>query len=111
MLTKFQQKVYNLLKKIPKGQVTTYKILAEAIGRPRNWRQIGKILSQNPNLKDFPCFRVIKSNGRVGGYSRGIKQKITFLRKNGIIIKKDRIVNLESCLFKFNSKGKTQSAK
>lgn len=100
-LTDFQRNVYNFLKKIPKGKIATYKILAKAVGKPKNWRQIGKILSQNPDVKEFPCFRVIKSNGEVGGYQKGIKRKTILLKKDGIIVNGDRIRDFKKILFKF----------
>lgn len=57
MLTKLEKKVYNLLKKIPRGWVTTYKILARATGKPKNWREITKILSKNPHPSEIKNFR------------------------------------------------------
>jgi len=100
MLTKLKKKVYNLLEKIPKGKVTTYKILAKAVGRPKNWRQIGQILKENLFPEKFPCYKVVKSNGKIGGYFQGINKKKKFLKKDGIIIKGNKVQNFNSYLFK-----------
>jgi len=85
-LTKFQEKVYNVVKKIPKGQVLTYKEVARRMGSPRAYRAVGKALHKNP-FKEVPCHRVIKSNGEIGGFARGTKVKIKLLKKEGLNIK------------------------
>jgi len=100
-LTKLQKKIYNLLIKIPKGKITTYKLLAKAIGKPKNWREIGKILNENPFPERFPCYKVVRSDGKIGGYSQSLRKKIAFLRKDGIIVRKNRIVNFKKHLFDF----------
>jgi methylated-DNA-[protein]-cysteine S-methyltransferase len=87
----FQEKVYKVVSKIPKGKVLTYKKVAELAGRPRAWRAAGNILNRNPNPKTIPCHRVIKSDGKIGGYQKGIKNKTALLRKEGLKIEKGRI--------------------
>jgi O-6-methylguanine DNA methyltransferase len=93
----FKNKVLEIVRKIPKGRVLTYKKVAKLAGRPKAWRAVGNVLNKNRDLK-IPCHRVIKSDGKVGGYNRGIKKKITLLKKEGVIIKKKR------CLFFVNFK-------
>lgn len=100
MLTRFQQKVYNLLRKIPKGKITTYKLLAKAVGKPKNWRQIGRILSQNPHPPKYPCYKVVKSNGEIGGYNNGRNAKKKLLQKDGLIVYNNRIKDFKKHLFK-----------
>ena len=75
--TKFQLKVWNYLKKIPKGQVITYKELAKRIGRPNAYRAVANACGKNNDPKNIPCHRVIRSDGRLGGYSLdgGIEMK------------------------------------
>lgn len=70
----FQKKVYEVVSKIPKGKVLTYKEVASLAGSPRAYRAVGNALNKNydPNI---PCHRVIKSNGDLGGYNRGEKLK------------------------------------
>ncbi|MFZ5982067.1 MAG: MGMT family protein [Patescibacteria group bacterium] len=83
MLT-FQEKVYNVVRKIPKGETLTYRQVAEKAGSPRAARAVGNILNKNYDPK-IPCHRVIRSDGRVGGYNRGTKKKRELLKKEGII--------------------------
>ena len=100
-LTKLQKKIYNLLIKIPEGKITNYKLLAKAIGKPKNWREIGKILNQNPFSEKYHCYKVVKSDGKIGGYKFGIKKKIALLKKDGIIIINNRVKNFSKILFRF----------
>mgnify|MGYP001576300440 CR=1 FL=1 len=103
MPTKFQDKVYNLLQKIPKGKVTTYKILAERIGI-KAYRAVGLACAKNPYAPNIPCHRVVNSDGSLGGYSEGIERKITLLKQEGIKVKDDRIIDFYKVLFRFNGK-------
>ena len=73
------------MKEIPKGKVLTYKIVAKLAENPRAYRTVGNILNKNKNPK-IPCHRVIKSDGKIGGYKYGVKKKIALLKKEGIII-------------------------
>jgi methylated-DNA-[protein]-cysteine S-methyltransferase len=100
MIPKFQEKVYKLCKKVPKGKVTTYKIIAKKL-KTKAYRAVGSALNKNRN-KSVPCHRVVNSNGFVGGFSRGVKNKIKLLKKEGIEIKNKRI-NLRRYLFTFSS--------
>ena len=83
MLT-FTQKVYEVIKKIPKGKVLTYKEVAKRAGSPRAYRGVGNILSKNHDPK-IPCHRVIRSDGKLGGYNRGLNAKKAILKKEGYI--------------------------
>ena len=80
--TKFEQKVWNYLKTIPKGKVKTYKQVAIAIKNPKSARAVANACAKNPYAPKIPCHRVIKSDGGLGGYSGrgGIKQKLKLLR-------------------------------
>jgi len=73
------------VRKIPKGKTFTYKQVAVLAGNPRAWRAVGNVLNENRNPK-IPCHRIIKSDGKVGGYSQGTKKKIALLKKEGITI-------------------------
>ncbi len=85
MTTLSQKRIYQIVRKIPKGKVLTYKKVAELTGRPKAWRAVGNILNKNKDPK-IPCHRVIRSDGKVGGYRNGTKKKIEILKKEGIII-------------------------
>jgi methylated-DNA-[protein]-cysteine S-methyltransferase len=69
--------VFEEIKKIPKGQVITYKELAKRIGRPNAYRAVANACGKNNDPKNIPCHRVIRSDGRLGGYSLdgGIEMK------------------------------------
>ena len=86
--TKFQIKVWNYLKKIPKGKVKTYKQIAKAIGMPKAARAVANACGKNPYAPKIPCHRVIRSDGGLGGYSGrgGIKQKLKLLRSENVDI-------------------------
>lgn len=85
MDTEFAKKVYKVVSKIPKGKTLSYKQVAIAAGKPLAFRAVGNILNKNKDPQ-IPCHRVIRSDGKVGGYGMGgwmIKRKI--LRKEGAI--------------------------
>lgn len=84
----FRDKVLKVVGKIPKGKVLTYKEVAELAMKPRAWRAVGNVLNKNRD-KNVPCHRVIRSGGKIGGYRRGTKMKMTLLRKEGIFIGKN----------------------
>lgn len=103
----FNEKVWNLCRKIPKGRVTTYKIIAERLGT-KAYRAVGNALNKNPygilnckTKKIVPCHRVVNSNGKIGGFARGVKNKIKLLKKEGVEIKNNKIQNSNKVLFKF----------
>lgn len=82
MQSLFTQKVFAVVRKIPKGQVLTYKQVAERLGKPKSYRAVGNVLNKNfdPNI---PCHRVIRSDGKIGGYNRGEKNKKKLLIEEG----------------------------
>jgi len=83
--TKFQLKVWNYLKKIPRGKVKTYSEVAKAIGKPLAVRAVANAIGKNPLAPQIPCHRVIRSDGSLGGYSGkgGLKTKRLLLKKEG----------------------------
>ena len=85
----FTEKVHNLCRKIPKGKVSTYKILSKKLNS-KAYRAVGNALNKNKS-KQVPCHRVIKSSGEIGGFNKGTKNKIKLLKKEGIIIKNNKI--------------------
>lgn len=91
--TKFQNKAYSIVQKIPKGKVITYKSVAHALNC-KAYRAVGNALNKNRNKK-VPCHRVVKSNGKVGKFARGTREKIKLLKREGIKIRGSRILNFE----------------
>ncbi|NIT14125.1 MAG: methylated-DNA--[protein]-cysteine S-methyltransferase [Candidatus Dadabacteria bacterium] len=81
--TDFQKRVWNELLKIPFGSLTTYKDIAEKIGRPNSYRAVGNAVGANPLPIVIPCHRVVSKTG-LGGYSCGINYKKKLLRHEGI---------------------------
>jgi len=88
--------VYEKLLQVPKGKVTTYSELAKAVGLKNGQRAIGRIMSKNPFPVIVPCHRVILSNGKIGGYAWGEKIKTNMLSKEGIKIKKGKILDSDN---------------
>jgi methylated-DNA-[protein]-cysteine S-methyltransferase len=86
--TKFQKKVWNYLKSIPRGKTRTYKQVAIGINRPKSIRAVANAVGKNPYPPKIPCHRVIRSDGSLGGYSGrgGIKRKKLLLKSEGIIL-------------------------
>lgn len=80
----FQEKVCNVVSKISKGKTLTYKQVAEKAGSPKAARAVGNILNKNYD-SEIPCHRVVRSDGRIGGYNRGSKKKQELLKKEGFI--------------------------
>jgi O6-methylguanine-DNA--protein-cysteine methyltransferase len=94
------RKMQLLLAKIPKGKVTTYAAIARKLRiHPRH---AGFLLSQNKCPVKYPCYKVVCSDGSIGGYSGkgGIMSKVKKLRKDGVEIGKNK-VNLAKHLFLF----------
>ena len=86
--TDYQIKVWNKISKIPKGKVKTYKELARSIRKPKASRAVANACGKNPFPIKIPCHRVIRSDGKLGGYSGkgGIKTKRKLLRSEGVFI-------------------------
>lgn len=82
-VTKFQNKVYEIVKKIPRGKVMTYKEIAKAVNRPRAYRAVGNALNKNID-PTVPCHRVIRSSGKIGGFKKGTKKKVKLLKNEKV---------------------------
>ena len=83
-MKKFTEKVYEVVGKIPRGRVLTYKEVAKLAGNKNASRAVGNILNKNYNPK-IPCHRVIRSDGKLGGYNRGSKNKKEILKSEGYL--------------------------
>lgn len=103
----FNEKIYALLRKVPKGKVTTYKALAEALGT-KAYRAVGQAMRCNSYAPKVPCHRCVASDGSIGGFSgsgnpnsKEVKRKIRMLRKEGIRLKNNKIVDVEKISVNF----------
>jgi len=81
----FNEKCYEVLKKVPKGKVVTYKQIAERLGS-KAYRAVGSAMNKNPYAPKVPCHRVVCSDGSIGGFAHGVDKKIEMLKKEGIEI-------------------------
>jgi O-6-methylguanine DNA methyltransferase len=92
-MASFKDRVIQVVKGIPKGEVMTYGEVAEAAGgdKHRNAREVGMVMSRNFD-SSVPCHRVIKGNGEVGDYNRGgAEAKIEILKKEGTDVRNFKI--------------------
>ena len=90
---------YNLVRQIPDGKISTYGDIAIALGDIRASRAVGRMMNQNPNADDMPCFKIVYSDGKLGGFGLGINDKIRRLNNDNIEVKNGKIVNFEKVLF------------
>ena len=102
---KFEERVWKLLEKIPRGKVTTYGLLARKLNT-KAYRAVGNACRRNPYAPKVPCHRVVRSDGTVGGFSgrtsgKAVERKIRLLRKEDIRVEDGKIVDFEKFLFRF----------
>ena len=93
-MTIFQQKVYNVVKKIPRGKVSTYRSIAIKIGSPNASRAVGNALHENPDHNHIPCHRVVNHMGECSGsFAFGGKNaQERLLKKEGIKFHNGRVM-------------------
>ena len=94
------KKLQRLLLKIPKGKVTTYKAIAHVMGT-KGYRYIGQLLHGNPEPDKYPCYKVVQSDGRLGGFAKGSADKIRRLKVDGIEVNNGKVVNFKQIFYKF----------
>ena len=89
--TDFQKKVWSEICKIESGKVLTYQDIARNIGRPKSSRAVANACGKNPYIEIIPCHRVIRSDGKLGGYSGkgGIDRKKKLLISEGVNFNND----------------------
>ena len=97
----FSIKVYRKLLQVPKGRITTYGELAKAVGLKNGQRAIGMIMKNNPFPVIVPCHRVVKSDGKIGGYAYGERVKSKMLDNEGIKIEAGKIIDFDKMKFYF----------
>jgi len=91
--------IYELTKQIPKGTFSSYGAIARALGDVRACRAVGVVLNANTRLGVVPCHRVVSSDGCVGGFSRGVSEKIRMLRGEGVVVSQGRVADFERLFF------------
>lgn len=100
-MNELERRVYKKLLSVPRGRVTTYGDLARAAGIKNGQRVIGQIMNRNPFPVIIPCHRVVKSDGKIGGYYYGENMKSRMLSEEGIPIKNGKIQDWEKTVFRF----------
>lgn len=75
----FKEKVFGVVKGIGRGETMTYKEVARAAGSPRAFRAVGNILNTNYD-EAIPCHRIVRSDGKTGGYNRGAERKAELIK-------------------------------
>ncbi|MFH0834044.1 MAG: MGMT family protein [Patescibacteria group bacterium] len=90
MNSTFAQKVRETVAKIPRGEVRTYSEIAKLSGNEKAARAVGNILHENHDRR-IPCHRVVRSNGKIGGYNLGAAEKIRKLKSEGVKISGDAV--------------------
>lgn len=98
-ITQFENNCYQALKTIPAGKVISYKALAQLSGHPNAYRAVGSAMNKNPFAPKVPCHRVVSSDGKIGGFAKGIKYKIQLLKDEGVLVKNGKIIDFENKIF------------
>jgi len=96
----FNERIWELCKKVPSGYVTTYQELAHAVGT-KAYRAVGNALNKNPFAPVVPCHRVVKSDGTLGGFAHGCAAKEALLRKEGVVVKGGVVVDFSLKCFRY----------
>lgn len=86
------KRIWDITRRIPYGEVRSYKYIAAKLGNPYYARVVGNAMARNPIMIIVPCHRVIKSDGRLGGFSSGVDLKRYLLRLEGVEISGERVL-------------------
>jgi O-6-methylguanine DNA methyltransferase len=89
--TKFERDVLVATYRIPKGKVSTYKRIAEKIGKPKAYRAVANALHKNSLWPVVPCHRVVCSDGSFGGPKKGAENRRSTVSKEGVPLEKSRV--------------------
>ena len=97
--TEFEKEVLVATFKIPRGKVSTYKRVAEKVGKPRAYRAVANALHKNPLHLVVPCHRVVRSDGDFGGERNAAESRRKLVEKEGVPIKNGRVKISDEILF------------
>lgn len=89
--TQFERDVLVATFRIPKGKVSTYKRIAEKIGRPKAYRAVANALHKNPLWPVVPCHRVLRSDGCFGGPKKGADDRRNSVAKEGVPVENGKV--------------------
>ena len=99
-ITDFAALVYRATAKIPKARLSSYKLIAKAIGKEGSARAVGRALNANPFAPEVPCHRVIASDGHLRGFASGLKKKAKLLKEEGIELEAEYVLDFKKKLYK-----------
>jgi len=91
---------YGLVRQIPDGKVSSYGAVAEALGDKIAARAVGRMMNQNPDADTMPCYKIVNSNGKIGGFGLGIDDKIRRLNEVNIEVDNGKIIDFDKIFFK-----------
>ena len=86
--------ILSVVEEIPEGKVATYAQIAALIGREKNARLVGKVLSMAEYYGNYPCHRVVNHARRL---VPGWEEQATLLRQEGVIFKDEMHIELKQC--------------
>jgi methylated-DNA-[protein]-cysteine S-methyltransferase len=97
--TEFEKKVLVATFKIPHGKVSTYKRIAEKVGKPHAYRAVANALHKNPLHPVVPCHRVVRSDGGFGGEKNAAASRRKLVEKEGVVTENGRVKLTDDILF------------
>jgi O-6-methylguanine DNA methyltransferase len=101
----FDERVWKLMDRIPRGKVTTYGQIARKL-KTKAYRAVGNACRNNPYAPRVPCHRVVRSDGTIGGFGgktsgKTVEEKTLLLREENVEVRNGRVVDFEKVLFRF----------
>lgn len=99
--TSFFERVYEVVRQIPYGRVTSYGAIARCIGAPQSARMVGWAMNNAHDKPDVPAHRVVNRNGLLTGkhHFPGTDTMQRMLESEGLIVEKDQILNFKDCFW------------
>ena len=88
----FAYEILSVVAEIPKGRVASYGQIARLIGRERNARLVGRVLSQSQRYGEYPCHRVVNHAGRL---APGWLEQGVLLQQEGVMLKDETHVDMK----------------
>ena len=97
----FFQRVYEVVRRIPYGRVTTYGAIARAVGSPQSSRTVGYAMNASHSLPDVPAHRVVNRSGVLTGkhHFAGFNTMQRLLEQEGVEVREDRVVEFDQLLW------------
>ena len=86
----FNEKVWTLTARVPRGKVTTYGAIARKLGS-KGYRPVGHALNRNPYAPQVPCHRVVGSDRSLTGFASGLARKRKMLLAEGVRFEREKV--------------------